>query len=102
MKPLIMTMSGMRGITGENLHPQVALNMAMAFGAYLKKRPVIVGGDTRVSHEMLKNAVISGLISVGIDVIDGQSKGVLGNTSRGPHSRQEENRKEPLVVVRIG
>lgn len=70
MKPLIMSMSGMRGIVGENLHPQVALNMAMAFGAYLQKGPVIVGGDTRVSYDMLKNAVISGLISVGIDVID--------------------------------
>lgn len=70
MKPLIMSMSGMRGLIGENLHPQVALNMAMAFGAYLKKGPVIVGGDTRVSYDMLHNAVISGLIAVGIDVID--------------------------------
>jgi len=70
MKPLIMSMSGMRGIVGENLHPQIALNMAMAFGAFVKSGAVIVGGDTRVSHAMLKNAVISGLISVGIDVID--------------------------------
>ncbi|MFC1616970.1 phosphoglucosamine mutase [Candidatus Margulisiibacteriota bacterium] len=70
MKPLIMTMSGTRGIIGENLYPNIAVNIAAAFGSYVKKGPVIVGGDTRVSYEMLKNAVISGLIAVGIDVID--------------------------------
>src|SRR5262249_17761926 len=70
MKPLMMTHSGTRGIVGENLSPDVALRTAKAFGAYLGKGPVIVGGDTRTSHEMLKWAVLSGLTAVGTDVID--------------------------------
>ncbi len=70
MRPLIMTMSGTRGVIGENLHPQIALKTAIAFGRFVKTGPVIVGGDTRTSYDMLNNAVISGLISIGIDVID--------------------------------
>jgi phosphomannomutase len=70
MKPLIESLSGTRGIIGENLHPNVALNMATAFGSFLGKGTVILGGDTRVSYEMLKGAVISGLTSVGMNVID--------------------------------
>lgn len=70
MKDLIMSMSGTRGIVGQNMHPEVALRMGMAFGSLLGKGPVIVGGDTRTSHDMLKSAVISGLTSVGTDVID--------------------------------
>jgi len=70
MSKLIMSLSGMRGIIGDSLHPQIPLEMAMAFGTFIGKSPIIVGGDTRVSHDIIKNLVISGLTSVGIDVID--------------------------------
>lgn len=66
---------GVRGIANEKITPEFALKMGMAFGTMLKRegreRPlVVVGRDTRVSGEMLKNALISGLLSVGCDVID--------------------------------
>ncbi|ASJ06748.1 phosphoglucosamine mutase [Thermococcus pacificus] len=66
---------GVRGIANEKITPEFALKMGMAFGTMLKregrKRPlVVVGRDTRVSGEMLKDALISGLLSVGCDVID--------------------------------
>lgn len=67
---LIMSLSGTRAIIGESFKPTIALEIGMAFGSFVQKGPVIVGGDTRVSHEMIKSAVISGLLSVGIDVID--------------------------------
>ena len=73
MLPLIMSTSGTRGIIGENLFPEVAVNISQAFGAYVKSgggSTIIVGGDTRVSYDMIKNAVVSGLIAVGINVID--------------------------------
>ena len=54
MMPLIMSTSGTRGIIGENLFPDVALNIAQAFGVYLKSGNVIVGGDTRVSYDAEK------------------------------------------------
>ncbi|RAP39235.1 phosphoglucosamine mutase [Candidatus Marinamargulisbacteria bacterium SCGC AAA071-K20] len=67
---LIFSLSGTRAIIGDSFDPTLSLNMAMAFGQILGKGPVIVGGDTRVSYEMVKGTVISGLLSVGVDVID--------------------------------
>lgn len=70
MSSLIMSISGMRAIVGDTMDPQLALEMGKAFGTYIGKGPVVVGGDTRVSYQMVKNAVVSGLVSVGTDVID--------------------------------
>ncbi len=66
---------GVRGIANEKITPEFALKMGMAFGTMLKregrKRPlVVVGRDPRVSGEMLKEALISGLLSIGVDVIN--------------------------------
>ncbi|ASA77080.1 phosphoglucosamine mutase [Thermococcus sp. 5-4] len=66
---------GVRGIANEMITPDFALRMGMAFGTMLKRegreKPlVVVGMDTRVSGEMLKGALISGLLSTGCDVID--------------------------------
>ncbi|ASJ08737.1 phosphoglucosamine mutase [Thermococcus siculi] len=66
---------GVRGTANEEITPEFALKMGMAFGTMLRRegreRPlVVVGRDTRVSGEMLKNALISGLLSTGCDVID--------------------------------
>jgi phosphomannomutase len=66
---LIFSQSGTRAVIGDSFDPKLSLNMAMAFGKMLGKGPVIVGGDTRLSHEMVKGTVISGLLSVGTDVI---------------------------------
>ncbi len=70
MTQLMMTTSGTRGVIGDTMTPQVTTKIAQAFGSYIGKGPVVVGGDTRVSYAMLKGAVIAGLISVGTDVID--------------------------------
>ncbi|QDA30928.1 phosphoglucosamine mutase [Thermococcus indicus] len=66
---------GVRGIANEMITPEFALRMGMAFGTMLRRegreKPlVVVGMDTRVSGEMLKGALISGLLSTGCDVID--------------------------------
>ena len=70
MKPLIESASGIRGIIGHNLDPRIATKVGMAFGSFLGKGTVIVGGDTRTSHDMIKHALVSGLMAVGVDVID--------------------------------
>lgn len=70
MSDLIMSMSGMRGVIGDTLDPHIAMNMALAFGKYVGKGPVIVGGDTRVSYHIVQKAAISGLLAAGTDVID--------------------------------
>ncbi len=75
---LIISISGMRGIVGENLTDSVAADYGSAFGTFLKnihagkkgKLSVCIGRDSRPSGPMLKSAVTAGLCAVGIDVID--------------------------------
>ncbi len=70
MSKLMVGVSGVRGIVGDGLTPEVAMKFAQAFGAYVKSGKVVVGMDSRVSGLMLKNAVVSGLMAVGSGVID--------------------------------
>jgi len=67
---LIKSISGIRGKIGISLFPEVALQAGKAYGNYVRGKKVIVGGDSRVSHQMLKSAVISGLLATGCEVID--------------------------------
>ena len=74
---LIISISGMRGIVGENLTADIAGEYGCAFGTYLTERKdgkgkltVCIGRDSRGSGEMLKGAVSEGLCKVGVDVID--------------------------------
>ncbi len=62
--------SGIREVVNEKLTPDLALKVGKALGTYLGGGTVVVGMDTRTSGEMLKSALISGLLSTGIDVID--------------------------------
>ncbi|ASJ06030.1 phosphoglucosamine mutase [Thermococcus pacificus] len=62
--------SGIREVVNEKLTPELALRVGKALGTYLGGGTVVVGKDTRTSGEMLKNALISGLLSVGVEVID--------------------------------
>ena len=70
----MISASGIRGIVGESLTPKLALDLAQRFGHYLIQKTnntrIIIGGDTRTSYKMLTDAVVSGLLSVGCDVID--------------------------------
>src|SRR4051812_29750721 len=78
--PLMISVSGVRGIIGETLTPQVALEFGQAFGHFLlesttnkakgEKRVVAIGRDTRPSGPMIYGAVSAGLMSVGVDVVD--------------------------------
>jgi len=67
---LLRSVSGMRGIVGKDLTPEIALRHAAAFGTLLKGGRVVVSSDTRPTGPMILRAVIAGLQSVGTDVID--------------------------------
>ncbi len=62
--------SGVRGVVGQSLTPDVVLRYSSAFGNLCKSGKVVVGRDSRVSGEMIRSAVISGLLSTGCSVID--------------------------------
>lgn len=67
---LMISISGVRGIVGQSLTPELVARLGQAFGTYLRSGRVVVGRDTRVSGEMVKHAVLSGLISAGCTVLD--------------------------------
>jgi phosphomannomutase/phosphoglucomutase len=70
MKRLFGT-DGIRGWVNELLSPQFALEIGQAIGTSLgNKGKVGIAIDTRTSNLMLKNALVSGLLSTGISVVD--------------------------------
>ena len=68
--PLIVGISGIRGIIGESLTPQVVTDFGAAYGTPLVGQKVVVSRDGRNTGPMLKHAVIAGLLSVGCRVED--------------------------------
>ena len=61
--------SGIRGLYGDTVTEDLALNVGKAMGS-LSGGPVAVGMDSRTSGPSLKSALVSGIISQGTDVID--------------------------------
>jgi phosphomannomutase len=62
--------SGVRGVVGESLTPQLVTSFSAAFGTYCGAGPILIGTDTRPSGEMVKQAAIAGLLSVGCTPVD--------------------------------
>lgn len=67
---LIFSVSGVRGIVGTELTPQVAVDVGAAFGSWVGGGRVAVASDTRPSGPMIRRAVASGLMATGCTVID--------------------------------
>lgn len=63
---------GTNGIRGplETVGPELALKAAQAIGAYFKGGKILVARDHRLTGEMLRNAVLSGLQGVGCEMMD--------------------------------
>lgn len=68
--PLIVSMSGMRGVVGDSMTPALALQVGMALATWIRQGSIVVGGDTRTSHDTLKGALISGILACGVNVMD--------------------------------
>jgi phosphomannomutase len=74
--PLILGVSGLRGIVGESLTPEVAVRYAACFGQWLWESygdggdmVVAVGRDGRRGGEAVEEAAIEGLLLSGCDVV---------------------------------
>ena len=74
--PLMLSVSGIRGIVGASMTQPVANDLAAAFGSHIKvvsgsAAPLFcIGRDGRQSGETLVRAAVAGLESVGCSVID--------------------------------
>jgi phosphomannomutase len=78
---LMVSVSGVRGLVGTDLTPEVIARWAAAFGVWAKsgtgvrgrgkgQSRVVLGRDARTSGPMFTGAATAGLQSVGCDVID--------------------------------
>ena len=73
--PLMLGVSGLRGIVGESLTPEVAVRYAAAFGAWLHEREgwnptVFIASDGRAGWHSLSDSVRDGLLASGCHVIE--------------------------------
>ena len=70
---LMISVSGMRGIVGKDLTPELVARHAAALGAWARsngKPLVVLGRDARTSGAMFARAATAGFMSVGVDVVD--------------------------------
>ncbi len=63
--------SGIRGVVNQDLSPDFCRQVALAIGTTLPPASrVCIATDTRISRDMIKEAVTAGLLSCGINVVD--------------------------------
>jgi phosphomannomutase len=75
-KDLMIGVSGVRGVVGKSLTPEILSRYSAAFGNFCRSHgrstcpKVVLGRDSRISGEMCNFAVLSGLLATGCEVID--------------------------------
>ena len=67
---LKISISGVRGVVGESLTPKLLTRFAQAFGTHTGSGTIVIGRDPRTSGEMVKHAVVAGVLSTGNRVVD--------------------------------
>lgn len=67
----IISVSGLRGVIGHSLTPEIAIRYACAFAGQLPPGPIVMTRDGRTTGRMLAAALTSGLTAVGRQVLDG-------------------------------
>jgi phosphomannomutase len=70
MSEPIISVSGLRGIVGESLTPEIAVRYAAAFAATLPPGPIVLTYDGRESGPMLLEALTKGLSELGREVVN--------------------------------
>jgi phosphomannomutase len=67
---LKISISGVRGVVGQSLTPRLLTRFAQAFGTHTGPGTIVIGRDPRTSGEMVKHAVVAGILSTGNRVLD--------------------------------
>jgi len=63
--------SGIRGVVDQDLSPDFCRRVALAIGTTLPPASTVcIATDTRISRDIIKEAVCAGLLSCGINVVD--------------------------------
>ena len=67
---LKISISGVRGVVGQSLTPKLLTRFAQAFGTHTGAGTIVIGRDPRTSGEMVKHAVVAGILATGSRVVD--------------------------------
>ena len=70
MAERILSISGLRGIVGDGLDPEYVTRFAAAMGTMFQGGTVVLSRDGRSTGDMLRHAVLSGLMATGCRVLD--------------------------------
>ena len=70
MPQRILSISGLRGIVGDGLDPAYLTEFAMAVGTLCEGGAVVLSRDGRATGELVRHAVLSGLLATGCRVLD--------------------------------
>jgi len=73
INPFIFRGYDVRGEVDKDLNPEIAEYLGKAYGTFLRKRRIkkaVVGRDCRLTSQLYSRAIIKGLLSSGIDVVD--------------------------------
>ncbi len=82
--------SGVRGKIGKDITSELAYNLAKSFSKNLENQDytkVVIGRDTRSSGEMIEKALVSGFLSMGVDV---ENLGVVPTPVVGFHTGESQ------------
>jgi len=66
----MVSISGIRGIVGKSLTPEVIIKYVSAYAEFCKRKSIVIGRDGRITGKPISDIVISTLLQMGCDVID--------------------------------
>src|SRR4030066_2568840 len=70
MGTLMTSISGIRGIIGDGLEPEIIIKHTNAYAEIIGSGKVVIGRDARITGEMVNQIVTGTLLAKGIDVIE--------------------------------
>lgn len=70
MSTLMVSISGIRGLVGSGLEPEVIVKYTAAYADFIGTGTVVVGRDSRISGEMVRSIVCGVLTAKGLNVLD--------------------------------
>ncbi len=70
MPTLMVSVSGIRGIVGDGIDPNIIVKYTSAYADYVGSGKVVVGRDARITGEMVQSIITGTLLAKGLDVVE--------------------------------
>lgn len=70
MSTLMVSISGIRGIVGDGLDPEIIVKYTNAYADFIGNGKIVVGRDARITGEMVNQIITGTLLAKGLEVID--------------------------------